>query len=75
MLKPLARIFNLAGVNIDRWWKETRKTRRLIKARGGEHVAKALLEEHFESDRCRVCDGPEGEGGTFCLLVNLGCAS
>ncbi|KAK4058006.1 DNA polymerase zeta [Microbotryomycetes sp. JL221] len=63
MLKPLARIFDLMGADVWSWWRELPKQKIVVKPKGPDGAAKVLLDEHFVTDRCAVCKGPEGQGG------------
>ena len=63
MLKPLARIFDLIGADVWSWWREMPKVKVIVKPKGPDGAAKVLLDEHFVSDRCTLCKGPDGHGG------------
>ncbi|KAM0793277.1 hypothetical protein ACM66B_000738 [Microbotryomycetes sp. NB124-2] len=63
MLKPLGRIFDLIGADVQAWWRELPKKKIVVKPKGPDGAAKVLLDEHFVSDRCALCKKPEGNGG------------
>lgn len=83
IIPPLERIFNLLGADVNSWYTETPKVNRLVVS-GGESESghKALMDEHFLTDRCVACKGPDGDGGVFflpslyrcCFLLTLGVA-
>ncbi|KAK4054930.1 DNA polymerase zeta [Microbotryomycetes sp. JL201] len=63
MLKPLGRIFDLIGADVQAWWRELPKKKIVVKPKGPNGAAKVLLDEHFVSDRCAICKQPDGHGG------------
>ncbi|ORY80222.1 hypothetical protein BCR35DRAFT_266236 [Leucosporidium creatinivorum] len=62
LIPPLARIFNLVGVDIKRWWSEMPRTLRVNKFKAKDETAKTRLEGHFNSSRCEICLGDHAEG-------------
>ncbi|SCV68725.1 BQ2448_846 [Microbotryum intermedium] len=66
IIPPLARIFNLIGVDITQWFKQMPRSLTVVCARSTLPGArKALLEEYLKSVRCRACgiSGGVEEGG------------
>ena len=63
MLKPLGRIFDLIGADVETWWRELPKKKVVVKTKGPDGAAKVLLDEHFVTDRCALCKKPDGHGG------------
>ncbi|BGP12586.1 DNA polymerase zeta [Rhodosporidiobolus nylandii] len=62
IIPPLERIFNLLGVDVKAWYREMRKSKRVNKG-SGKGTKAVMLDEHFVSDRCVACEGPDGNGG------------
>lgn len=62
MIPPLERIFNLIGADVKSWYREMGKAKRVHRVAEGKGKA-VMLEQHFISDRCLACDGPDGFGG------------
>ncbi|KAK4699740.1 DNA polymerase zeta, partial [Phenoliferia sp. Uapishka_3] len=62
MIKVLNRIFNHVGVDVQNWYTEMPKVKRLRASATTATGKKALLDEHFTSSRCIACDGPDGNG-------------
>ncbi|SGY31587.1 BQ5605_C002g01244 [Microbotryum silenes-dioicae] len=61
IIPPLARIFNLIGVDITQWFKQMPRSLTVVHARSTQPGArKALLEEFLKSDRCRACGASGG---------------
>lgn len=65
MIPPLERIFNLVGADVKSWYREMAKAKRVHRIGEGKSGRAVMLEQHFVSDRCIACDGPEGHGGAF----------
>ncbi|GAA5838346.1 hypothetical protein JCM9279_003213 [Rhodotorula babjevae] len=63
MIPPLERIFNLVGADVKSWYREMAKAKRVHRIGEGKSGRAVMLEQHFVSDRCVACDGPEGHGG------------
>ncbi|KAM0755963.1 hypothetical protein T439DRAFT_295975 [Meredithblackwellia eburnea MCA 4105] len=64
MIPALNRFFNLVGADVTGWFAEMPKVQRLVTVSNSTKVGKkALLDEHYASDRCLACDGPDGYGG------------
>lgn len=63
MIPPLERIFNLVGADVKSWYREMAKAKRVHRVADGRAGGAIMLEQHFVSDRCVACDGPEGHGG------------
>ncbi|GAA5909183.1 hypothetical protein JCM8208_003404 [Rhodotorula glutinis] len=63
MIPPLERIFNLVGADVKSWYREMAKAKRVHRVGEGKSGRAVMLEQHFVSDRCIACDGPEGHGG------------
>lgn len=55
-IMPLSRIFNLLGADVLQWYKTMPKFDRLVKSEGPNNLNPVLLDEHYSSDRCRVCE-------------------
>ncbi|GAA6061348.1 hypothetical protein JCM10212_004829 [Sporobolomyces blumeae] len=65
MIPPLERIFDLVGADVKSWYREMAKSKRVHKTttNGQGGVRRIMLDEHFKSDRCIACDGPNGDEG------------
>ncbi|KAL8283649.1 hypothetical protein RQP46_005444 [Phenoliferia psychrophenolica] len=64
MIKALNRIFLHIGVDVTTWYADMPKKKRLLAPSSAAATGKkALLDEHFASDRCLACDGPNGKEG------------
>ncbi|GAA5859597.1 hypothetical protein JCM8547_006156 [Rhodosporidiobolus lusitaniae] len=65
MIKPLERVFNLAGIDVKGWWREMSRSNKVHKVDKAKGLKPVLLDEHFSSDRCVACGNP-GADGDFC---------
>ncbi|GAA5897069.1 hypothetical protein JCM5296_004286 [Sporobolomyces johnsonii] len=63
MIPPLSRIFDLVGASVLAWFREMSKRHRVHKVVSEKTAKPMMLDEHFMSDRCVACDGPNGNGG------------
>ncbi|GAA5962119.1 hypothetical protein JCM21900_003552 [Sporobolomyces salmonicolor] len=63
MIPPLSRIFDLVGASVLAWFREMSKRHRVHKVVTEKGAKPMMLDEHFGSDRCVACDGPNGNGG------------
>ncbi|KAH8925504.1 hypothetical protein BT69DRAFT_1318197 [Atractiella rhizophila] len=55
-IKPLARLFNLVGADVESWWKDMPKQKRAIAGSEGDNSGRIKIDEHFVSSRCVVCE-------------------
>ena len=71
MIPPLKRIFDLVGADVEGWYREMAKSKRVQNNTNGAPTERRLkLDEIYKSDRCVACDGPNGHGRE-CSLPSL----
>ncbi|GAA5834931.1 hypothetical protein JCM11251_002064 [Rhodosporidiobolus azoricus] len=63
ILPPMDRLFSLVGVDVKSWYKEMAKAKKVLKNVSKDGVKPIMLDEHFSSDSCVACRGPNGYGG------------
>jgi len=63
IMQPLARIFNLLGADVERWFKEMPRIRPIPSGRLNfdeepQKVQRLTLAEHYRLEHCVVCGQP-----------------
>ncbi len=66
-MQPLARVFNLLGADVERWFREMPRTKTVFQGRlhideqpveGARKPQRLTLAEHYRSEQCLVCGQP-----------------
>ncbi|KDN41161.1 hypothetical protein K437DRAFT_238501 [Tilletiaria anomala UBC 951] len=76
IMQPLARIFNLLGADVERWFKEMPRVRPIYQGRlqldladAGHKVQRLTLAEHYRVEHCLICG--ETTDKVLCLDCRL----
>jgi DNA polymerase zeta len=63
LVPPLARIFNLVGGDVEQWYRDMPRKKR-VRSYGGARGSK--IDAHFVSSHCFVCGGDDNTNSKVC---------